>query len=150
VPGGSALRYQAGRAILFLQFVILFVFLSLTIGNEVLDGPHYLLGDTPTSFGQRTGEMAIEILIFVVVVGIEFVVINNLLKRIRILEGFLPICANCKKIRHEDQWEQIEEYITDHSLAKFSHSICPDCVKKLYPDLYPSAGSRGKKGTTVT
>jgi hypothetical protein len=139
------LRRKAGRAILFLQVVILLVFLSLTVCNEVLDLPHYLLGDAPTSFGQRTGEMAIEVFIFVVVVGVEFAVINNLLKRIRILEGFLPICANCKKIRDEDQWEQIEEYITDHSLARFSHSICPDCLKKLYPQLYPSGNSEEER-----
>jgi hypothetical protein len=138
------LRHRAGRAIFLLQLVILLVFLSLTVCNEVLDLPHYLLGDAPTSLGQRTGEMAIELSIFVVVVGVEVVVINSLLKRIRILEGFLPICASCKKIRHEDQWEQIEEYITDHSLAKFSHSICPDCLKKLYPELYPSGGSKGE------
>ena len=54
----------------------------------------------------------------------------------KILRGFLPICAHCKKIR-DDQgyWEQLEKYITDHSQAMFSHSICPECVGKLYPDL---------------
>jgi hypothetical protein len=136
--------------------LILLVFLSLTVCNEVFDLPHYLLGDAPTSLGQRRGEIALELFIFVVVVGVEFVLINNLLKRIRILEGFLPICANCKKIRHEDQWEHIEEYITDHSLAKFSHSICPDCLQKLYPEIYPSGGPvgergrQGGKGTSVT
>jgi len=52
------------------------------------------------------------------------------------LSGFFPICANCKKIR-DDQgyWNQIEEYIRDHSEAEFTHSICPECTKKLYPDM---------------
>jgi len=136
------LKYKAGRAIILSQFFILLVFMSLTVCNEVLDLPHYLLGDSPTSLGQRTGEMSIELFIFIVVVTVELVLISSLLKRIRILEGFLPICASCKKIRHQDQWQQIEEYITDHSLAKFSHSICPDCVKKLYPDLYRSKDSK--------
>jgi hypothetical protein len=49
----------------------------------------------------------------------------------------LPICAACKKIRNDKgAWEQIETYIRDHSEADFSHSICPDCAKKLYPDFH--------------
>jgi len=59
------------------------------------------------------------------------------LSQIRTLSGLLPICANCKKIR-DDQgyWNQIETYIHDHSDAKFSHGICPECYKKLYPELW--------------
>jgi hypothetical protein len=59
------------------------------------------------------------------------------LSQIRTLSGLLPICANCKKIR-DDQgyWNQIETYIHDHSDAKFSHGICPECCKKLYPELW--------------
>lgn len=53
------------------------------------------------------------------------------------LGSFLPICANCKKIREEDgSWTSIEEYIRDHSETEFSHGICPDCAKKLYPEYY--------------
>lgn len=58
------------------------------------------------------------------------------LAKVNVLSGFLPICASCKKIRDDKgYWNQIESYIRDHSEAEFSHSICPDCVKKLYPDL---------------
>ena len=53
------------------------------------------------------------------------------------LGSFLPICANCKKIREdEDSWTPIEEYIHDHSETEFSHGICPECAKKLYPKFY--------------
>ena len=56
---------------------------------------------------------------------------------IRTLKGFIPICANCKKIRDDKgYWESVEEYIGKHSDAVFSHSICPECAKKLYPDIY--------------
>ena len=56
---------------------------------------------------------------------------------IRTLKGFIPICANCKKIRDDKgYWESVEEYIGKHSDAVFSHSICPECTKKLYPDIY--------------
>ena len=53
------------------------------------------------------------------------------------LGSFLPICANCKKIREDDDsWTPIEVYIRDHSETEFSHSICPECTKKLYPEFY--------------
>jgi hypothetical protein len=59
------------------------------------------------------------------------------LQEVRILRGFLPICASCKKIRDDNgYWTQMEGYIRDHSEAEFSHSICPDCAKRLYPDFY--------------
>ncbi len=55
---------------------------------------------------------------------------------VKILRGFLPICASCKEIRDDKgYWHQIEQYIKDHSEAEFSHSICPKCAKKLYPEL---------------
>ena len=58
------------------------------------------------------------------------------LKEIKILSGLLPICAACKKIRDDNgYWNQIESYINQHSEAEFSHSICPDCTKNLYPNL---------------
>ena len=55
---------------------------------------------------------------------------------VKTLSGLLPICAACKKIR-DDQgyWNQIETYVKAHSEADFSHSICPECAKRLYPGL---------------
>jgi hypothetical protein len=60
--------------------------------------------------------------------------LQDALRRVKKLSGLLPICASCKKIR-DDQgyWKQIEIYISDHSEADFSHGICPDCSKRLYP-----------------
>ena len=57
-------------------------------------------------------------------------------EKIKILHGLIPICANCKKIRNDSGfWEQVEVYIRQHSDAVFSHGICPDCLKELYPEL---------------
>lgn len=57
------------------------------------------------------------------------------LAQVKILRGFLPICALCKKIRDDrGYWKQIESYIRDHSEAEFSHSICPECAERLYPE----------------
>ncbi|MGB5985951.1 MAG: PAS domain-containing protein [Desulfobacterales bacterium] len=69
------------------------------------------------------------------------------LKEIKTLSGLLPICAACKKIRDDKgYWNQIEGYIQDHSDAQFSHGICPDCAKKLYPGLNPRSAV-GKPGS---
>jgi len=58
------------------------------------------------------------------------------LEEIKILQGIIPICVNCKKIRDgEGFWHQVENYISSHSDAVFSHSLCSECVDKLYPDL---------------
>jgi hypothetical protein len=56
-------------------------------------------------------------------------------EKIKVLSGIIPICMFCKEIR-DDQgyWNQLEEFITDHSEANFSHSICPKCMKKQYPE----------------
>ena len=62
--------------------------------------------------------------------------LQNALLKIRMLSGLLPICSSCKKIRDDGgYWEQIEVYIKDHSEADFSHSICPECADRLYPEL---------------
>jgi PAS domain S-box-containing protein len=62
--------------------------------------------------------------------------LRTALAQIKTLNQLLPICASCKKIRDDKgYWNQIETYISEHSQAQFSHSICPDCTKELYPDL---------------
>ncbi len=59
------------------------------------------------------------------------------LEEVKLLSGLIPICSSCKKIRDDNgYWSQIESYISSHSEAEFSHSICPDCAKRLYPGLY--------------
>jgi signal transduction histidine kinase len=64
--------------------------------------------------------------------------LQEAVSKVKILSGFLPICASCKKIRDDKgYWNQIESYIRDHSEAEFSHGICPDCAVKLYPEFYP-------------
>ena len=72
--------------------------------------------------------------------------LRQALQQVKVLRGFLPICASCKKIR-DDQgyWSQIEEYISLHSEAQFSHGICPDCAVKLYPELHASLMEKKRK-----
>jgi CheY-like chemotaxis protein len=63
--------------------------------------------------------------------------LQRALKEVKTLRGLIPICASCKKIRNDGGfWQQLEEYIGEHSEAEFSHGLCQPCIKKLYPGVY--------------
>jgi DNA-binding NtrC family response regulator len=63
--------------------------------------------------------------------------LEDSMKEIKLLRGFLPICVRCKKIRDDKgYWTQVDVYIRNHSEVEFSHGICPDCARQLYPELY--------------
>lgn len=60
---------------------------------------------------------------------------RKLENEIQMLRGILPICSFCKRIRNQDgNWEVLEQYISGRSEAKFSHGVCPDCIRRHYPD----------------
>lgn len=68
--------------------------------------------------------------------------LQQALAEVKRLSGLLPICASCKKIRDDKgYWNQIESYIAAHSEVEFSHGVCPDCAKKLFPSLKPRANN---------
>lgn len=63
--------------------------------------------------------------------------LQKALKEVKVLRGLIPICASCKKIRNDSGfWQQLEEYLGEHSEAEFSHGLCKPCIKKLYPGVY--------------
>ena len=63
--------------------------------------------------------------------------LRDALTREKRLSGLLPICSSCKKIRDDHgYWNQLEVYIQDHSDASFTHSFCPDCARRLYPEIF--------------
>ena len=65
------------------------------------------------------------------------------LATVKKLSGLLPICAACKNIRNDHgYWEPIEAYIREHSEAEFTHSICPACAERLYPEYGVDEASR--------
>jgi hypothetical protein len=71
--------------------------------------------------------------------------LQEALANVKTLSGLLPICANCKKIRDDKgYWNQIEFFIRDRSSAKFSHSMCPECSRTLYPQLFSTEGLANK------
>jgi DNA-binding response OmpR family regulator len=61
--------------------------------------------------------------------------LSDALSKVKTLQGILPICSYCKKIRDDQEgWRRMEEYVGAHSDAQFSHGICPECMNKMYPD----------------
>ncbi|MBN1489283.1 MAG: GAF domain-containing protein [Phycisphaerae bacterium] len=62
--------------------------------------------------------------------------LEKALTEVRTLRGLLPICMYCKKIRDDKNfWEQVDVYVEKHSEARFSHGLCPDCLRKHHPDV---------------
>jgi PAS domain S-box-containing protein len=75
--------------------------------------------------------------------------LQDALADVKSLSGLLPICSSCKKIRDDKgYWSQVESYIQKHSEATFTHGICPDCIKKLYPDLAEGGLGNSTKKTS--
>lgn len=63
--------------------------------------------------------------------------LQTALSNIKTLRGLVPICSNCKKVRNDKgYWQQVEEYVHEHTEADFSHGLCEECAKKLYPDYF--------------
>jgi len=118
------------KGIIFVEFigfciVILFIWI-----DEIFDIPHILFGykPTPINFPESIYETFIVICLCVGVI----LMTSYLLRRIKYLEGFLIVCAFCKKIRISGKWIPIEVYIKENSEAEFSHSFCPECGVKHY------------------
>ncbi len=79
-------------------------------------------------------------LLTVILFGLLSIYVASLkraMKEIKTLEGLLPICSSCHKIRTEDsEWHVLENYITERTDAVFTHSLCPECARRLYPEMY--------------
>ncbi|MFH1077001.1 MAG: hypothetical protein V1753_09265 [Pseudomonadota bacterium] len=121
-------KHIIGYELIGFGIAILFIW-----ADEVFDLPHYLLGAhaTPINWQESLEES-------IVLLALGLIVIYNSLrslKNIKYLEGFLPVCAFCKKIKVVGKWIPIEEYVTDHSAVTFSHSYCPECTTIHYGDI---------------
>ena len=82
------------------------------------------------SVGVRVVELQVE-------VAARIADLEEALARVDQLHGILPICSYCKKVRNDsDSWQQVEAYVSAHSAVRFSHWVCPECVKSvLQPEL---------------
>jgi len=63
--------------------------------------------------------------------------LHQALQQVKALRGMIPICSSCKRIRNDQNyWQRLEDYLQEHSGAEFSHSLCIECAKRLYPGVY--------------
>ncbi|MBP7459712.1 MAG: tetratricopeptide repeat protein [Candidatus Delongbacteria bacterium] len=98
--------------------ILIYVNRVKTKMNVVLQSGNQEIARQRDDLQQKTGEL------------------ETALNNIKTLNGLLPICSNCKKIRDDEgYWKEVETYISAHSEASFSHSLCPDCARKIYPEL---------------
>lgn len=123
-------KSKFARRIIYYQLLGCCLLIFLTCISNLLALPQHLFGGQPPAFNITDGIFED---LSILIVGLLVILLTlKSLAKIRHLEGLLPICTYCKKIRDsQGNWFQMEGYIRDHSDAKFSHSICPDCAKKL-------------------
>lgn len=115
--------------------------------DELLDLPRIIFGTeaTPVNWRESLLESVVVAVVGIVIVGFTY----RIFERMKYLEGILPVCASCKKIRDkENNWHPIESYIRDRSDADFSHSICPECAARLYPNFMPTKENSKPQGGT--
>ena len=123
------------RRLVLVELTAFMVVIVLIWLDEIIDIPYHMLGAEATPVNWR--ESLFETLLIAPICLVIMYYTKMLFRKLKYLEGFLPICSSCKKIRDDNgNWQQMESYIRDRSEAQFSHGICPHCAKKLYPELF--------------
>jgi hypothetical protein len=126
------------RRIIFYEAMGFTLVIVLLWMDELLDLPHVLFGasGTPVNIVESALESGFTLLLALVTVGVT----RHLLGRITYLEGFIPICAWCRKVRLNDEWVSLEKFIESQPDAQCTHGICPECRKRHideFIDAYP-------------
>jgi hypothetical protein len=103
---------------------------AVLFGFVCLAAAAWMLELTDPPFSWR--EPLMENLLTVLVGAIVYQYVRRLLRRVRYLEGFLPVCGFCKRIRLDEDWVTLEEYMHAHSSVRMSHSVCPHCALERY------------------
>ncbi len=138
--------YFSKRVILFesIGFIVMILFFWII---ELVDIPNFIMRGEPTPINWVEALIESSGIAFLGAVCVIYT--KLMLLRLKYLEGIIPICSSCKKIRDDSgQWRQIESYIREKSEAEFSHGLCPECMKKLYPDIYAKMHESNKDNNT--
>jgi hypothetical protein len=117
--------------IAFWQFMTFVALVLLVWVNELLDLPALLYAAPPREPDVFSGWVlsAGVLIIAIITVGHTYV------QQKKIISGMLTVCSYCHKIRIEKRtWEQMEDYLADHSLAALSHGVCPECFERITSD----------------
>ena len=115
--------------IAFWQFMTFIMLICLIWVNEIADLTSKIYNTQSTGVDWLGSSL---LSAFVIVVGF-ITVAHTYVQQQRILRGVITICSSCKKIRVDEEfWEQVESFVTDRTLAQFSHGLCPDCYARTY------------------
>jgi hypothetical protein len=117
--------------LLFVQSAGYAILLFLIAGDELFDFPHTVFGqmETPVNWA----EIYIESGYILVLAIFSLTFTWYLIRRLKFFDGLIPICSFCKKIRENNDWISLEEYVGNHSEAMLSHGLCPECKELHYP-----------------
>ncbi len=112
----------------FWQFMTFIMLILVVWVNEVRDMPALLFNTDPQDINIFRGCMLTAAVLVAAIVAIG----NTYLQQKRVLNSMISVCSNCNKVRvNQNQWKQMEEYISDNSLLTFTHGLCPDCMEKV-------------------
>lgn len=120
----------------FMAFILLILCIWL---NEILDVAMLWFGVAPSqpNFFRGCVLTAMTFVVAVVTVG------HTYMQQKRVIRGLLTVCADCRKIRvNNEMWEQLDQYISDHSLALISHGLCPHCFEKAQQEIRDTVQKR--------
>jgi hypothetical protein len=135
------------RRLIFYEIVGFSVTVLMLWANEILDLPHVLFGvkATPINWSESLFETLLVLTLGVCTTFFTW----RLLQHIKYLEGFLPVCSFCKRIRLGEDWIPIEDFISKHSEAVFSHGLCPECAAKHYPEIFSEYEQGAETGERI-
>jgi hypothetical protein len=133
-PSPSMINRKKAQRILWYEAIGFLLIIALSWLDELLSLPARLFGGVQhTNWREAAMETTIVLAVWLVV----FVFTKRLLVRLYYLEGFLRVCAWCRKIGHDDEWMPLETYFSKGFDIKTSHSICPACAKKMEAESEP-------------
>jgi hypothetical protein len=126
-------KEQFIKRILIIEIVGFITIIIVVWLDELIDLPYLIYGSdaTPINYFESILETVVISLLAIIIIFLT----HTIWQRLKYLEGILPVCSFCKKIRLKDSWIPIENYVSDHSEADFSHSICPECMTEHYSDI---------------
>ena len=124
------------RRLLLYEAIGFSILITISWLDELFDLPSLLFGTPP---GHNWHEAALETIIIVAAAVPTFVLSRQLAKRLVYLEGFLRVCAWCRKIGVQDEWVSMETFFDRELKTKTSHGMCPACVAKFEESLSASA-----------
>ena len=123
-------KSQVTNRIVVVEFIGFALVTAWVWADELFDLPNLIFGAQPKP--ANIIEAVYESTVFLVLGTIVILFTRRTLRRMKYLEGFLPVCSFCKQIRVGEQWLPVETYLSQYSEAVFSHSFCPSCTEQHY------------------